>query len=83
VPFSLFIANNNKERNHYKTMGQELRGFPLSVTSSSSSACGRVWLLLLVVVLTLGGAPTTYASTDDHRYVDGEHVELWVNKVSD
>ena len=26
--------------------------------------------------------PGTLAGTDDHGYKKGEHVELWVNKVS-
>ena len=26
--------------------------------------------------------PGTLAGTDDHVYKKGEHVELWVNKVS-
>lgn len=35
---------------------------------------------VFVVVAAL--VSTAHGSTDDHRYKDGEHVELWVNKVS-
>jgi len=43
----------------------------MAATRSKLSAC----LLLLIATLTAGG-------TSDHRYKTGEHVELWVNKVS-
>ena len=36
---------------------------------------GPVLLLMGLV------ASTAYAGTSDHRYKQGEHVELWVNKV--
>ena len=40
-------------------------------------------LLRLVVALPLLCWPLlgAYGGTSDHRYKDGEHVELWVNKV--
>lgn len=37
--------------------------------------------LLASAAAALLPAATVYGSTVDHRYSDGEHVELWVNKV--
>ena len=34
-----------------------------------------------IVAAWLSAAAVVSASTLDHRYSDGEHVELWVNKV--
>jgi hypothetical protein len=33
------------------------------------------------LTVALCGLPLVLGSTVDHRYKDGEHVELWVNKV--
>jgi hypothetical protein len=35
----------------------------------------------LTAAVALCGLSFVLGSTDDHRYKDGEHVELWVNKV--
>jgi hypothetical protein len=38
--------------------------------------------LALAVAVAAALLPSILAGTDDHRYKNGEHVELWVNKVS-
>eukprot|EP00529_Nitzschia_sp_RCC80_P017022 CAMPEP_0113459044 /NCGR_PEP_ID=MMETSP0014_2-20120614/10241_1 /TAXON_ID=2857 /ORGANISM="Nitzschia sp." /LENGTH=652 /DNA_ID=CAMNT_0000350599 /DNA_START=23 /DNA_END=1981 /DNA_ORIENTATION=- /assembly_acc=CAM_ASM_000159 len=41
----------------------------------------RLPLVLSVAVAAVLFSPPAHAGTDDHRYKQGEHVELWVNKV--
>ena len=46
------------------------------VIGTTMKACGLVVAVVAAALASPGGA-----STVDHRYTDGEHVELWVNKV--
>ena len=41
----------------------------------------RLPLVLSAAVAAVLFSPPAHAGTDDHRYKQGEHVELWVNKV--
>lgn len=38
--------------------------------------------LVIAAAAAVAVFPNAQAGTDDHRYKKGEHVELWVNKVS-
>ena len=42
----------------------------------------RLPLVVTIAAVAAALLPATDDGTDDHRYKEGEHVELWVNKVS-
>ena len=43
----------------------------------------RVPLVLVAVATATSFFQESQAGTSDHRYKKDEHIELWVNKVSD